>query len=71
MTAQNTKIKVPKDTGTKNGEIVIRFAGDDPETFKIHDDHTVTVPNHRVEKFLRYVPGSSVEQHASTTKKES
>lgn len=52
--ATTTKVNVPKDAGD---EIVVRYSGGDPVTYKVRDGH-VTVDNENVDAFLRAIAGS-------------
>lgn len=56
-TADVTAVRVPDTVGP---EIVVRFGGDDPETYRVTNG-SVEVPNARVERFLAAVDGASVE----------
>ncbi len=63
MAGKTTKIQVPKESGD---ELTFRFAGEDPETYKVTDDH-ITVPNERVDAVLTSVSGSSIVEATSAS----
>jgi hypothetical protein len=54
--ANTTRVSVPKEVGE---EIVVRWNGDDPITYKVTDNH-VTVENENVERFFSLFEGSKV-----------
>jgi hypothetical protein len=54
--SKNTRVTVPKEVGD---EIIVRWNGDDPTTYKVTDGH-VSVENENVERFLAHFDGSKV-----------
>lgn len=66
-TKDTTRINVPKNLANDDGNIVVRWDGDDPTTYKVTDNH-VTVENQYADRFLSIFEGSTTADAAASSK---
>lgn len=67
MAEKTTRVSVPKELANDDGEIVVRWDGDDPTKYKVNDGH-VAVENSNVERFLAHFDGTKVDAASASNK---